>query len=86
LNDPLHAFDNPTLTKVENRIRAAGAEAIARGILLDTEEFPWTVTIPDADSFSSADRATHTMTITDAFLGYLNSAVNDYGISGTWSI
>jgi len=86
LNQPLSAFDNPTLSRVENRIREVGAEAIARGILLDTEEFPWTVTIPDADSFSSADRATRTMTIDDAFVGYINSAVNDYVITGTWSI
>jgi hypothetical protein len=69
-----------------NRIREVGAEAIARGILLDTAEFPWTVTIPDADDFTAAERATHTMTITDAFTGYLNSAVNDYVIVGTWSI
>jgi hypothetical protein len=86
LNQPLSAFDNPTLSRVENRIREVGAEAIARGILLDTAEFPWTVTIPDADDFTAAERATHTMTITDAFTGYLNSAVNDYVIVGTWSI
>jgi hypothetical protein len=86
LNSPLNAFDNPTLTKLEGFVRAQGEEAIARGILVNTTDRPWTVTFPDADDFTAGDRASRTMTINDAFVGYLNSAVNDYVIVGTWSI
>ena len=86
INDPLHAFDNPTMAKVESRIREVSNEALRRRIIVDTPDRPLTISIPDADTFTSAQRASHTAEIFDAFLCYINSAINDYKIVGTWTI
>lgn len=86
INDPLHAFDNPTMTKVENRIREVSNEALRRRIIVDTPDRPLVINIPDADTFTAAQRATHRAEIFDAFLCYINSAINDYLIVGTWTL
>lgn len=86
VNDPLHAFDNPTMSKVESRIREVSNEALARAIIVDTPARPLTITIPDADTFTSAERASHKAEIFDAFKCYINSAINDYLIVGTWTL
>jgi len=86
LNQPIMAFDNSTLALVEGVIRQYGTEAIARKIGVDTAARPFTVTMPDADDFTTAERLSHTMTLDDVFVLYLNSSVNDYAITGTWTI
>ena len=86
LNSPLNSFDNATLTKIEGIIRYWANEAIARGIFQDTAARPFLVTLGDADDISSSERATHKLTITDAFTGFLNSSINDYRIIGNISI
>jgi hypothetical protein len=86
INDPLHAFDNPTMAKVESRIREVSNEALRRKIIVDTPDRPLVINIPDADSFTAADRASRKAEIFDAFLCYINSAINDYLIVGTWTI
>jgi hypothetical protein len=82
----LAAFDNITLTAVEEIIRKHGNEAIDRRIIVNTPERPFTVTLPDADSFDQATRATHELVVLDAFQGYLNVAIHDYRIVGTWTL
>ena len=86
LNQPIMAFDNSTLALVEGVIRQYGTEAIARKIGVDTAARPFTVTMPDADDFTTAERLSHTMTLDDVFVLYLNSSINDYAITGTWTI
>jgi len=86
LNEPLHAFDADTFAIVECAIRTIGDEAIARKIIVNTQARPFTVTMPDPDDISTATRASHEFDETDIFEAYLNSAVNDYSITGTWSI
>jgi len=86
LNSPLHAFDNPTLTKVEGFIRDVADQAIERGILVDTPARPFIVNMPDADDIDQATRATHKLEVYNAFQGYLNSAINDYKIVGTFTL
>lgn len=86
LNDELHAFDGETFAKVETNIRNVGAEAIARRILVDTVERPFIVQMPDPDEVTAAMRASHTFDYEDIFIAYLNSCINDYKITGTWSI
>jgi hypothetical protein len=86
LQQPLAAFDNPTLTAVEGIIWEWIYEGIARKLFINTTDQPASVTIPDADSFSAAEKATHTLTVNDAFIVYLNSAVNDYVIVGTLTL
>lgn len=86
INDDLHAFDNETLTKVEQRIWEWANEAIDRRILVNTVDRPFTVTLPDADDIPPSERATHKLTVSEAFHGYLNSAINDYELIGTWEL
>lgn len=86
VNQKLVAFDNPSLTSIEGIIRKNGVEAIARKILVDTPERPFTVTLPDADDIDAAQRATHELVVFDTFQGYLNLAIHDYKIIGQWSL
>ena len=86
INTPLVAFDNPSLTAIEGIIRTNATEAISRGILVDTVDRPFTLNFPDADDITQAQRASHTLTVLEAYKGYLNSEVHDYQITGTWTI
>jgi len=86
IQQPLTAFDNETLTAIAGFIQDAGEKAIARRILVDTVERPFLVNLPDEDDFSQAERASHKMTAYDVFQAYLNSAVNEYKLVGTWTI
>ena len=82
----LTAFDNETLSALTGFVQDIGNEAITRRIIVDTVERPFTVNFPDEDDFTQAERATHKLTATDVFQAYLNSAVNEYQIIGTWTI
>jgi len=86
INTKLAAFDNITLTALEEIIRKNGTEAITRRILVDTPERPFLVTLPDADDIDAAERATHEFVELEAFSGYLNVAIHDYRIVGTWTL
>ena len=86
LQQPLTAFDNETLIAITNIIQETADVAITRRILVDTVERPFTVSPPDEDDFTQAQRASRRMEISNFFQGYLNSAVNDYQIIGTWTI
>jgi hypothetical protein len=86
INAKLAAFDNPTLTTIEGIIRKNGNEAIDRRILVDTPERPFTITLPDADDIDTATRATHELVVLEAFRAYLNVAIHDYRIVGTWTL
>jgi hypothetical protein len=86
LNSNLNAFDNATLAKFEGIVREWLDVALERRIIVDTEDRPITVDFPDADDFTAAQRASHTMTLSDVFTAYLNSAVNDVTITGTFVI
>jgi hypothetical protein len=86
IQQPLTAFDNETLTAIAGFIQNRGEQAILRRILVDTVARPFTVNMPDEDAFTQAERASHTLTATDVFQAYLNSAVNEYQIIGTWTI
>lgn len=86
LNSDLNAFDNATLAKFEGIVREWLDTALERRIIVDTEDRPISVDFPDADDFTQAQRASHTMTLSDVFTAYLNSAVNDVVITGTFVI
>lgn len=55
-------FDTASLAVYETEITAVLEEALARNIIQDYQ-----VTIPDADSFSPAEKATHNVEILEAF-------------------
>jgi hypothetical protein len=78
----LPAFDNRTLTAYEKIVREVLAEALEREFIVDTRDRPITVTFPDADDFTAAERASHTMTLSNVFSCYMNSQVNDVIVTG----
>lgn len=86
MQQPLSAFDNETITAAANIVLKTGETAIERRILVNTVERPFTVTPPDADDFTQAQRASHYMQMSDFFQAYLNSSVTDWQIIGTWTI
>lgn len=86
VNNDLMAFDNETMTILESIIWDWAEEAIDRRILVNTVDRPFEVTLPDADDIPPSVRATHEFEDLEAFNGYLNSAINDYKIIGTWSL
>jgi hypothetical protein len=85
LNSPLNSFDNDTLAKIEGIIRNRGEQAITRKIIVNTPARPFTVDLPDADDIDQVQRDTHELEQYDVFQAYLNSAINDYKIVGTWT-
>ncbi len=82
LNNALPAFDDITLAGFERIIRQYLTEALSRGIIIDTAARPITLDMPTADDFTAAQRASHTMTLSDVFNAYINSVVNDVAITG----
>ena len=86
LNTPLPAFDDATLVAFENMLRARLNESVGRGIIVDTDARPVSISFPAADDFTAAQRASHTMTLSDVFSAYLNSVVNQVILTGEFRI
>jgi len=73
-----------TLTGI---IRAAGREAIdVRGFCVETAARPFTINMPDPDSFDHAARASHDAQLLEVYSLYLDSAIYDMKITGTMSL
>lgn len=81
----LAAFDAETVGVIVSIIRQYGELAIARRILVDTEERPFVVNVPDPDDFTILQRRSRKMELPQAFSGFLNSAVNEVQIVGVWA-
>ena len=90
LNQPLRGFTNSTIANSVALVKQYGNEAIERGIGVDTVDRPFEVNPPDADDFTTSERASHLMELGSTsdpfFVLHLNSAVNDYTIIGVWNI
>ncbi|NIV93795.1 DUF3383 family protein [candidate division KSB1 bacterium] len=90
LNQPLRGFTNATISNVVGIVKTYGEEAIDRGIGVNTPDRPFTIDAPDADDFTTAQRASHRMELGTSnnpfFTLHLNSAVNDYTVIGVWNI
>lgn len=86
INSEVNNFDNETLAKIGQFILQIAEEAFRRKILVNTAERPFVLNIPDADDITAAQRATRELQLTEAFSGYINSAINDYQLVGTWLI
>jgi hypothetical protein len=84
--NPLPAFDEPTLVAYEGIVERRLNEALTRGIIVNTPDRPITITFPTADDFTAAQRASHTMTLSNVFSAYVNSVVNEVVITGTFRI
>jgi hypothetical protein len=82
INQDLLAFDNETLAIIQEKLEGRLETAVQRRIFLNTEEEPFSITLPAASEFSASERATHKMTITNAFSGKAVSAANDFDITG----
>lgn len=86
INTPNAAFDEKTLAAFEGIIRRYLTEAKARGIITDTAARPITITMPTADEFEVAERATGIMELSDVFSAYINPHVSDLIVTGEFRI
>lgn len=86
INTPRAGFDDDTLAAYEKIIWFRLTEAKTRGFIVDTRDRPITVTMPTADDFTAAERASHTMTLDNVFSAYINSTVIDVVITGEFRI
>lgn len=86
LNSPVHLFDNNTIGRAETLLRKLFAEGKTRNIFVDTPDRPFTVNFPDADDITAGERASHGLTITEAFIIYLNTSISKWSIVGTLTI
>lgn len=78
----LMAFDYETFNAVEAILRGWLERARVRRIILDD----YTVTMPDPDSFSASQRASGTATLNNIYRATLNSAIDDWTVTGQWVI
>lgn len=86
LNNTSLGFNTRTFGIIEGIIRAAGLEAVNRGFAVNTQERPFTINMPDPDDYDATTRATHELQLDDIFILYLDSAVYDIAITGTWTL
>lgn len=77
----LMAFDDETFAAAENIFREWNQRALDRRIINEFE-----ITLPDPDSFSAAQRSAGTATIANAWSAELNSAIDDWSVTGTWTV
>lgn len=78
----LMAFDYETFNAVEALVRSWLERARVRRIILED----YTVTMPDPDSFTASQRASGTATLNNIYRATLNSAIDDWTITGQWVI
>lgn len=75
----LMAFDQETFSDVESIYREWGDGALSRRLLTDFD-----VNMPDPDSIPASVRATGKASISDLYLGTLNSAIDEWAVTGKW--
>jgi len=82
LQTDLMAFDDDTFVAVEGIIRNWGDQALGRRIINDD----LVVDLPDPDTVSAAIRASGIASFNNVYSATLNSAVDGWQITGSWSI
>lgn len=80
------AFDDATLSAYEGIVERRLNEALSRNFIVNTTDRPITITFPEADDFTAAERASGTMTLTNVFTAYINAGVERVVLTGTFRI
>jgi hypothetical protein len=82
----LMAFDDETFADVESILYAWKARALDRRIIVDTTERPATIQLPDPDTIDATTRASGVADFADVYQYYLNSAIDEWKITGNWRL
>jgi len=77
--NPLMAFDQETFSDVEAIYLDWGNRAIERRLLTN-----FTVNMPDPDTIPASVRVTGKASLNDLYLGTLNSAIDEWSVTGKW--
>lgn len=78
----LMAFDFETFNAVEALIRSWLDRALRRRIILEG----YTVNMPDPDTFTASERASGKAVLNNIYRATLNSAIDDWTVTGQWVI
>ncbi|WAX23091.1 tail sheath protein [Vibrio phage 13VT501A] len=77
--NPLMAFDQETFSDVEAIYLDWGQRTIDRRVLTN-----FTVNMPDPDTIPASVRVTGKASLNDLYLGTLNSAIDEWSVTGKW--
>lgn len=82
----LMAFDDGTFADVESILYSWKSAALGRRIIVDTTERPATISLPDPDLIDATTRASGIADFADVYQYYLNSAIDEWKITGNWRL
>jgi hypothetical protein len=82
----LMAFDDDTFADVEGILYNWKSQALGRRIIVDTAERPATISLPDPDTIDATTRASGVANFADVYQYYLNSAVDEWKLTGNWRL
>jgi len=82
----LMAFDLETFTDIEGILNDWKKRALERRIIVDTKERPAIISLPDPDTVDATTRASGAAEFTNVYNYPLNSAVDNWTLTGNWRI
>jgi hypothetical protein len=82
----LMAFDLETFTDIEGILNDWKKRALERRVIVDTKERPATIALPDPDTIDATTRASGVADFTNVYNFPLNSAVDNWTLTGNWRI
>jgi hypothetical protein len=82
----LMAFDDETFADAESIVYQWRDQALARRIIVNTAANPAVVKFPDPDTIDASTRASGVATLSDVYDYKLNSAIDEWNITGNWSL
>tara|TARA_R110002153_G_scaffold51279_7_gene144194 strand:+ start:642 stop:1748 length:1107 start_codon:yes stop_codon:yes gene_type:complete len=82
----LMAFDDDTFADVESILYYWKSQALERRIIVDTAERPATIALPDPDTIDATTRASGIANFADVYQYYLNSAIDEWVLTGNWRL
>ena len=84
--EQLMAFDNETFAAVESILRDWLRRALSRRIVIDDEEHPARISLPDPLSLPASTRTSGAVDLDNVYEYVLNSAIDNWTITGNWRI
>lgn len=82
----LMAFDDDTFADVEGILYYWKNLTLSRRIIVDTKERPAFIGLPDPDTLDATTRASGVANFANVYQYYLNSAVDEWKITGNWRL
>ena len=84
--NPLMAFDDETFADAESIAYQWRDQALERRIIVNTAERPAVIKFPDPDTIDASTRASGVATLNNVYDYYLNSAIDEWRITGNWRL